>query len=71
MEKLAFGAGLSKEAIRSIERAEKDPRYTTLFQIAEPLRIKLSTLVDILFKERSSERKKTIRKQSETETVKE
>ncbi len=49
MERLAFMAGLSKEAIRRIERAEKDPRYTTLFQIAEALNIRASILIDVPF----------------------
>ncbi|OYZ24309.1 MAG: hypothetical protein B7Y39_01250 [Bdellovibrio sp. 28-41-41] len=45
LEKLAYGAGLSKGNLSDIENGKKDPRYSTLLTIAEGLDTSISKLL--------------------------
>ncbi len=45
LEKLAYGAGLSKGNLSDIENGKKDPRYSTLLRIAEGLDASISKLL--------------------------
>lgn len=45
IERLAYEMGISKGNLSEIERGLRDPRYTTLVQIAEGLNISLSRLL--------------------------
>lgn len=45
LEKLAYGAGLSKGNLSDIENGKKDPRFSTLLIIAEGLDTSISKLL--------------------------
>lgn len=45
LEKLAYEAGISKGNLSDIENSKRDPRFTTLLQIANGLEISLSVLL--------------------------
>lgn len=45
-EEFAEMAGLSRRSVSCIECGINDPKYTTLFQIAEALEMELSELLD-------------------------
>jgi transcriptional regulator with XRE-family HTH domain len=45
LEKLAYGAGISKGNLSDIEHGKRDPRFSTLKAISEGLEISVSQLL--------------------------